>query len=85
MKTYFFSNQSWGHCYTVMANNMKEAIKVVKKHIADDEKEGKSNKPCVEPLIRKVGEVKLRSYGTQMHKFDIREYRVKEVIDTEYS
>jgi len=88
MNNYFFSNESWGPCYTVMANNKEEAIAKVKKFLIDeiqkmkDCQEGK--KKYVNREFKKVGNIKLKhKYDT--HGFVIREFNDSEVIETEYA
>ncbi len=80
MNNYFFSNQTWGECYTVMAENKNEAIKTVKRYIREEDDKLKSTLPYVERVLNTVGEIEINDY-----KFDIIEFKDGEVIETEYA
>lgn len=87
MKNYFFSNSSYGTCYTVMARNITEAIKMVKKHIKDEEKdtkrrdEGKTyrEESYMDYKFNQAGKVEIGN-----EDFDIVSFKKGEVIETEY-
>ena len=84
MKNYFLSNKDWGDCYTVMANDQKEAIKIVKKFIKDEEekleKYERTGDRVLDRQLKKVGDVKIGE-----NDFDVIEFGSGEVIETEYA
>lgn len=85
MKNYFFSNNTYGHCYTVMAESYQDAIVQVNLYIAADEKQlndKNTNWREVEDA-RKKRVVASTSIGDK--GFNIEEYGLSEVIETEYS
>ena len=86
MKNYFFSNvDEYGVCYTVMAGSYQDAIVQVNLYIAAEEKQlndKTTNWQEVEEA-RKKRVVARTSIGDE--HFNIEEYDLGEVIETEYS
>jgi len=86
MNMYFFSNKSYGSCYTVMADTLEEAREIVKQYIQGDNK--KHENPITTKELKKewqaeedrtVGEF---SFGGNY--FIIRMYGPYGVIETDY-
>lgn len=73
MKMYFFSNTNWGNCYTIMAEDEKEAIQIVKRMVRD----GKRDK--------RFGMKERKRVKMGCAYFDIIEYSPGEVLETEYA
>jgi hypothetical protein len=85
MKNYFFSNDGYGVCYTVMAESYQDAIMQVSLYIAETGKlinDKTTNWKKVEKARKKrvVARTSIDDEG-----FNIEEYGLGEVIETEYS
>ena len=85
---YFFSNVTWGSCYTVMAENEKEAIKIVKDYLSlsmsnRDPKE--EYRECSTIKIKDKYNTGTDDVSIQNCKFEIREFEPGKVLETEYA
>lgn len=85
MNNYFFSNKTWGPCYTVMAESKEEAIKKLKAFFKNDKAYKSGGEYMEVRKKRTVGEFKRQEGKHSKQEFNIEEFKSDEVIETEYS
>lgn len=91
MKMYFFSNKSWGMCYTVMAESTEEAkskvIEHLKKKYDSDVSTYKSMYGSNSKKLQIQLDILENDYKemSSLEEFVIIEYGVGEILETEYS
>ena len=85
MKLFFFNNNTYGICYTVMAESRDEAIHNLKVHLKRQEESwhDKNYDYAKDDEIRKGRAV--GNFNTKEDQFVIEEYGSGEIIETEYS
>jgi len=82
-KLYFFSNKGWGECYTVMADNEKEARYFVLKYLEEDARD--LSIYDYDPALKGIMAAEEAKRADIDGNYDIRVYEHGQVIETEYA